>query len=62
MQKHFETLAVAVVCTIWVLSMHQSCAGLLAKFDKKQETKEIKKVQELKNDTINAFRFGQRIR
>ena len=62
MKKHFETLAIAVVCTVGVLSMHQSCVGLLAKFDKKEETKEIKKVQELKNDTINTFKLEQRSR
>ena len=53
-KRNFETLAVAVVCTIFVLSMHQSCSGLMDKFSnkKKNENTEIKNVQEIKNDTI----------
>lgn len=61
MNKHFETLAVAFVCAMFVLSMHQSCSDLSKKFNK-QENKEVKKAQELKNDTINAFKLEQKVR
>ena len=50
-KQAFETLAIGVVCTIFVLSMHQSCSNLVNQFGKKDKT-EIKNVQEIKNDTI----------
>ena len=61
-KQSFETLAVAVLCTVFVLSMHQSCSGLSEKLGKKEEKKEIKKVPEFKNDTINTFKFEQKVR
>ena len=59
-KQNFEILAVAGVCTIFVLSMHQSCSGIMDKTSNKKT--EIKKVQELKNDTINTFKLEQRVR
>ena len=62
-KQTFETLAIAVLCTIWVLSMHQGCSDLSTRFsDKKTETKKVRKIQELKKDTINTFKFGQKVR
>ena len=60
-KQNFETIAVAVVCTVFVLSMHQSCSGLAERFNKKEKT-ELKKAQEFKNDTINTFKLEQRVR
>lgn len=58
-----ETLAVAVLCTIWVLSMHQSCSDMSKRFlGKKSETNKAQKIQELKQDTINTFKLEQRVR
>ena len=43
-KQTFETLAIAVLCTIWVLSMHQGCSDLSTRFsDKKTETKKAQK-------------------
>ena len=61
-KQSFETLAVAFLCMVFVLSMHQSCSGLSERFGKKEEKKEIKKVPEFKNDTINTFKFEQKVR
>ena len=62
-KRAFETLALGVVCSVWVLSMHQSCSGVAERLsDKKSETSKIQKVQELKNDTINTFKLEQRVR
>ena len=61
-KQGFETFAVAVVCIVWVFSMHQSCSGLSEKLGKKEEKKEIKKVQEIKNDTINSCKLEQKVR
>ena len=59
-KQTFETLAIAVLCTIWVLSMHQGCSDLSTRFsDKKTETK---KVQDLKNNTLKNIKFGQKVR
>ncbi len=57
MNKHLETLAVAVVCTVFVLSMHQSCSGSSKKFNKQEKI-----VKELKNDTIKTFKLEQKVR
>jgi len=59
-KQAFETLAIAVICTVFVLSMHQSCSGVAEKLSNKKT--EIKKVQELKNDTINNLKLDQRVR
>lgn len=62
-KQAFETLALGVVCAVWVLSMHQSCSGVAEKLSgKKTETSKIQKVQELKNDTINNLKFEQKVR
>lgn len=62
-KQTFETLAIAVLCTIWVLSMHQGCSDLSTRFsDKKTETKKVQKIQELKKDTINTFKLEQKVR
>lgn len=45
-KQSFETLAVGALCTVFVLSMHQSCSGLSKKFSKTQEKTEIKKAPE----------------
>lgn len=59
----FQTLALAVICIIWVLSMHQSCSGVSEKLSsKKTDAAKIQKAQELKTDTINTFKFEQRVR
>ena len=52
-KQTFETLAVAVVCTVFVLSMHQSCSGLAKQFGEKDKT-ENKNAQNIKNDTIKS--------
>lgn len=59
-KQGFETLAIGVICTVFVLSMHQSCSGLADRFSNKNT--EFKKAQELKNDTINAFKLEQKVR
>lgn len=62
-KQTFETLAVAVLCAIWVLSMHQSCSDMSKRFlGKKSETNKAQKIQELKKDTINTFKLEQRVR
>ena len=61
-KQAFETISIGALCTVFVLSMHQSCSGLADRFGKKQEKTEIKKVQELKNDTIKTFKLEQRVR
>ena len=62
-KQTFETLAIAVLCTIWVLSIHQGCSDLSTRFsDKKTETKKVQKIQELKKDTINTFKLEQKVR
>ncbi len=63
-KQHFETLAVAVLCTVFVLSMHQSCSGLSDRFSNKKvkENTELKKIQKLKKDTVNAFKLEQKVR
>ena len=62
-KQTFETLAITVLCTIWVLSMHQGCSDLSTRFsDKKTETKKVQKIQELKKDTINTFKLEQKVR
>ena len=61
-KQSFETFAVAALCTVFVLSMHQSCSGLAKKLGEKEEKKEIKKATELKNDTIKTFKFEQKVR
>ena len=48
-KQTFETLAVAVVCTVFVLSMHQSCSGLAKQINDKQEKTEINKAKDIKN-------------
>ena len=62
MDKHLKIFAVGVICTIFVLSMHQGCSGPAEKFSKKEETKEIKKVKDLKNNAVNAFKLEQKSR
>ena len=63
-KQNFETLAVAILCTVFVLSMHQSCSGLADRFSNKKvkENTELKKTQNLKQDTIANFKLEQRIR
>ncbi len=62
-KQAFETLTLGVVCTLLVLSIHQSCSGVAERLsDKKPEASKIQKVQELKNDTINTFKLEQRVR
>ena len=62
-KQAFETLAFGVVCSVWVLSMHQSCSGVTERLSgKKAEASKIQKVQELKKDTINTFKLEQRVR
>ena len=63
-KQGFETLAIAIVCTVWVLSMHQSCSELSGKFSSKKTNTNVeqKKVQELKTDTIASFKLEQRTR
>ena len=63
-KQHFETLAVAVLCTVFVLSMHQSCSGVADRVSNKKvkENTELKKAQNLKQDTIANFKLEQRVR
>ncbi len=61
-KRNFETLAVAILCTVFVLSMHQSCSGILKRFSNKDKNTELKKAQELKRDTVNTFKLEQRVR
>ena len=55
----FETIAVIALCLVGVAAIQQGCSGLVKKL---KEDKEIKKSQELKNDTINAFKMNQMAR
>ena len=55
-KQGFETIAIGIVCTVFVLSMHQSCSNT------QNKKTEIKKVQELKNSTVNNFKFEQKVR
>ena len=63
-RQAIETLAIGIICSVWVLSMHQSCSKTVDKLPGKKasEKTEIKKVQELKNDTIKTFKLEQRVR
>jgi len=58
MNKHFETLAIGVICTVFVLSMHQSCSDLSKKV-KIQEKTETKNTKKIKNNTINTAIFNK---
>ena len=63
-KQHFETLSVAILCTVFVLSMHQSCSGVADRVSNKKvkENTELKKAQNLKQDTIANFKLEQRVR
>lgn len=62
-KQSFETLAVAIVCTVFVLSMHQSCSGLAKQINEKQEKTEINKAQDIKkNEIIKNLKIWQKIR
>ena len=58
MNKHVETLAIGVICTVFVLSMHQSCSDLSKKV-KIQEKTETKNTKKIKNNTINTAIFNK---
>lgn len=60
-KQSFETLAIGVVCTFFVLSMHQGCSGASEKLSN-DKTLTVKKAEEMKNDTINTFKLEQRAR
>jgi hypothetical protein len=61
MNKHFETLAVAVVCTVFVLSLQQSCSKITGDKNTVKNT-EVKKIQELKNDTLYNLQLTQKVK
>ena len=63
-KEAFETISIGALCAVFVISMHQSCSGISEKISEKKSgnNTEIKKVQELKNDTIKTFKLEQRVR
>ena len=58
-KQNIETLIIGLICTVWVLSMHQNCSNATQKNNKKTQ---IEKIQKLQNDTINAVKLEQRVR
>ena len=62
-KQAIETLALGAVCSVWVLSMHQSCSKVTDRLSSKEtEISKIQEIQELKNDTINTFKLEQKVR
>ena len=63
MKKHFETFAIAIFCTMFVLSMNRACSGLTKSFNKENKKIEInKKTQELKKNAIRIINLEQKVR
>jgi hypothetical protein len=61
-KQSFETLGIAVICTFFVLSMHQGCSGVSEGRSSNKKTLTVKKAEEIKNDTVNTFKLEQRAR
>lgn len=64
-RQGFETLALGVVCSVWVLSMNQSCSNIVNKnknVKKPSVVSDTIKADTIKNDTIEYFQSEQRAR
>ena len=60
-RQAIETIAIGIICSVFVLSLNQSCSNMVNKWTNNKKI-ETKKVQELKNKTIQNIKFGQRVR
>lgn len=60
-RRAIETIAIGIICSVFVMSLNQSCSNMVNKWTNNKKT-ETKKVQELKNNTLKNIKFGQRVR
>ena len=56
-----ETIAIGIICSVFVMSLNQSCSNMVNKWANNKKT-ETKKVQEFKNNTLKNIKFGQKVR
>ena len=60
-RQTIETIAIGIICSIFVMSLNQSCSNMVNKWTNNKKT-ETKKVQDLKNNTLKNIKFGQKVR
>lgn len=60
-RRAIETIAIGIICSVFVMSLNQSCSNMVNKWTNNKKT-ETKKVQELKNNTLKNIKFGQKVR
>lgn len=60
-KQALETIAISIICSVFVMSLNQSCSNMVNKWSNNKKT-ETKKVQELKNNTLKNIKFGQKVR
>ena len=56
-----ETIAIGIICSVFVMSLNQSCSNMVNKWTNNKKT-ETKKDQDLKNNTLKNIKFGQKVR
>ena len=60
-RRAIETIAIGIICSVFVMSLNQSCSNMVNKWTNNKKT-ETKKVQDLKNNTLKNIKFGQKVR
>ena len=60
-RRAIETIAIGIICSVFVMSLNQSCSNMVNKWTNNKKT-ETKKVQEFKNNTLKNIKFGQKVR
>ncbi len=60
-RQAIETIAIGIICSVFVMSLNQSCSNMVNKWTNNKKT-ETKKVQDLKNNTLKNIKFGQKVR
>ena len=60
-RQAIETIAIGIICSVFVMSLNQSCSNMVNKWTNNKKT-ETKKVQEFKNNTLKNIKFGQKVR
>ena len=60
-RQAIETIAIGIICSVFVMSLNQSCSNMVNKWTNNKKT-ETKKVPDLKNNTLKNIKFGQKVR
>ena len=60
-RRAIETIAIGIICSVFVMSLNQSCSNMVNKWANNKKT-ETKKAQDLKNNTLKNIKFRQKVR